>query len=227
MTAREIAAAVIFHMPGWQLLPVPEEEKNSYARDGRCDIQRAGDNRVLHFQLYRHDKKLTVSGQFRQDYTPYRLYSSNDENKPITSIGINPERPVEKIAADINARLLPGCETAWALSDERYYRDETAKKEARALAQELAKTLGVNDPTKDERYNHSYRSTRERWRLYTKYDDKRAFCPDVEFESGHESVEWKIRTSIDGARQLAKAIALLNATKGKAKLAKAKARRAR
>lgn len=230
VNTREIAAAVIFYMPGWRLLPYDPERENSSDRDRYCDIERTADKRVLHVSAQWREKKITISGQFRHNYTPHMLYGTSDPDKPITSIGVNPAKAAEKIAADIFARLLPGCETAWSRSDERWSRDELDKRDARALVRQLAGLLHVVDPTladPDHRHRGTYSDTRERWALYDRgtYDNRPPVSVTAEFESGYDTVTFKLEARVADAPAIAKFLGQMNAAHAKTASKKARTHR--
>lgn len=161
-----IAAAVVFYLPGWSLKPRSPDDDNSYDRNRRAELVRE-DGHEIHLAGYPYERKLNIYGHFVDPYRPHAMYGSHDPNKPITDIGVNPTRPAKAIAADIAARLLPGCEVAWAEAATRKARDDANKDRTRAYVRQLAEALGERDPTIPR--DHDWRNRQDSYRTYEEW----------------------------------------------------------
>jgi hypothetical protein len=183
--AAAIAAAVVFYLPGWSLKPRSPDD-NEYGRDQRAALVRA-DGRQIDFFGNSYERKLSISGDFNSPYRPYDMYGSR-EDKPVTSIGVNPTRPAQKIAADILARLIPGCEVAWAKAAENKARDDANKATVRAHGKALAKACGEKDPSAPGSYQlqrQSQYTATEEWhvgpfKLSSYYPDRVVITRDTD-----------------------------------------------
>ena len=121
---RELAE-VLKYLPGWKLDP-------SYRHHTWCSGLIDGAGHGLHFNAVRTKGRLYIGGRFKDEYRPDRC----------EHITVARNRPPEKIAADIQRRLLPWYLEAYAEQEERIKSAEINRNRRARVEKELKELLG-------------------------------------------------------------------------------------